>query len=119
VGGTGRAGGSSGAVLRQGPITGALLGADGIQLGVLVRVTLRDSRSLSVGQMDRSLLLGGVVCIGVFYALLKEKSANGLSFGMLLLHWVLLQHLELQLVQRCRSLLIQSTLVTSLSLALS
>jgi hypothetical protein len=70
VGGTGRAGGSSGAVLRQGPITGALLGADGIQLGVLVRVTLRDSRSLSVGQMDRSLLLGGVVCIGVFYALL-------------------------------------------------
>jgi hypothetical protein len=70
VGGTGRAGGSSGAVVRQGPITGALLGADGIQLGVLVRVTLRDSRSLSVGQMDRSLLLGGVVCIGVFYALL-------------------------------------------------
>lgn len=70
MGGTGRAGGSSGAVLRQGPITGALLGADGIQLGVLVRVTLRDSRSLSVGQMDRSLLLGGVVCIGVFYALL-------------------------------------------------
>jgi hypothetical protein len=70
VGGTGRAGGSSCAVLRQGPITGALLGADGIQLGVLVRVTLRDSRSLSVGQMDRSLLLGGVVCIGVFYALL-------------------------------------------------
>ena len=70
MGGTGRAGGSSGAVLRQGPITGALLGADGIQLDVLVRVTLRDSRSLSVGQMDRSLLLGGVVCIGVFYALL-------------------------------------------------
>ena len=70
MGGTGRAGGSSGAVLRQGPITGALLGADGIQLGVPVRVTLRDSRSLSVGQMDRSLLLGGVVCIGVFYALL-------------------------------------------------
>ena len=70
MGGTGRAGGSSGAVLRQGPITGALLGADGIQLGVLVRVTLRDSRSLSVGQMDRSLLLGGVVCIGIFYALL-------------------------------------------------
>lgn len=70
MGGTGRAGGSSSAVLRQGPITGALLGADGIQLGVLVRVTLRDSRSLSVGQMDRSLLLGGVVCIGVFYALL-------------------------------------------------
>ena len=70
MGGTGRAGGSSGSVLRQGPITGALLGADGIQLGVLVRVTLRDSRSLSVGQMDRSLLLGGVVCIGVFYALL-------------------------------------------------
>ena len=70
MGGTGRAGSSSGAVLRQGPITGALLGADGIQLGVLVRVTLRDSRSLSVGQMDRSLLLGGVVCIGVFYALL-------------------------------------------------
>ena len=70
MGGTGRTGGSSGAVLLQGPITGALLGADGIQLGVLVRVTLRDSRSLSVGQMDRSLLLGGVVCIGVFYALL-------------------------------------------------
>ena len=70
MGGTGRAGGSSGAVLRQGPITGALLGADGIQLGVLVRVALRDSRSLSIGQMDRSLLLGGVVCIGVFYALL-------------------------------------------------
>jgi len=70
VGGTGRAGGSSGAVLRQGPITGALLGADGIQLGVLVRVALRDSRSLSIGLMDRSLLLGGVVCIGVFYALL-------------------------------------------------
>lgn len=70
MGGTGRAGGSSGAVLRQGPITGALLGADGIQLGVLVRVTLRDSRSLSLGLMDRSLLLGGVVCIGVFYALL-------------------------------------------------
>jgi hypothetical protein len=40
------------------------------RVGVLVRVTLRDSRSLSVGQMDRSLLLGGVVCIGVFYALL-------------------------------------------------
>ena len=70
MGGTGRAGGSSGAVLRQGPITGALLGADGIQLGVLVRVALRDSRSLSIGLMDRSLLLGGVVCIGVFYALL-------------------------------------------------
>ena len=70
MGGTGRTGGSSGAVLRQGPITGALLGADDIQLGVLVRVALRDSRSLSVGRMDRSLLLGGVVCIGVFYALL-------------------------------------------------
>ena len=70
MGGIGRTGGSSSAVLRQGPITGALLGADGIQLGVLVRVTLRDSQSLSVGQMDRSLLLGGVVCIGVFYALL-------------------------------------------------
>jgi len=70
MGGAGRAGCSSRAVLCQGPITGALLGADGIQLGVPVRVTLRDSRSLSVGQMDRSLLLGGVVCIGVFYALL-------------------------------------------------
>ena len=70
MGGTGRAGSSSGAVLRQGPTTGALLGADGIQLGVLVRVALRDSPSLSVGRMDRSVLLGGVVCIGVFYALL-------------------------------------------------
>ena len=70
MGGAGRAGGSSGAVLRQGPITGALLGADGIQLGVLVRIALRDSRSLSIGLMDRSVLLGGVVCIGVFYALL-------------------------------------------------
>ena len=71
MGGTGRASGSSGAVLRQGPTTGALLGADDIQLGVLVRVALRDSPSLSVGQMDRSLLLGGVVCIGVSYALLS------------------------------------------------
>ena len=68
--GTGRVGGSSGAVLRQEPITGTLLGADSIQLDVLVRVALRDSRSLSLGRMERSVLLGGVVCVGMFYALL-------------------------------------------------
>ena len=35
-----------------------------------VRIALRDPRGLPVNPMNRSVLLGGVVCGGVFYALL-------------------------------------------------
>ena len=61
---------SSRSVLCQGPTAGALLGAHSIQLGVLVRIAVRDPRGLTVNRMNHSVLLGVLVCIGVFYALL-------------------------------------------------
>ena len=70
MGGVGCAGCPGCAVLCQRATPLALLGADDLQLGVSVRVALRDPHGLSVARMDRSLLLGGVVCMGVFYALL-------------------------------------------------
>ena len=36
-----------------------------------VRIALRDPRGIPVNRMNRSVILGGVVCIGVFYALLS------------------------------------------------
>ena len=36
-----------------------------------VRIALRDPRGVHVNRMNRSVLVGGVVCVGVFYALLS------------------------------------------------
>ena len=58
-------------VLCQRATANALLGANSIQLGVSVRIAVRDPRGLPVSRMNRSVLVGGVVCVGVFYALLS------------------------------------------------
>ena len=42
-----------------------------MQLGVFVRIAVRDPGGVSVSRMNRSVLVGGVVCVGVFYALLN------------------------------------------------
>ena len=65
----GRNGCSSRTVLFQRPIAIALLGAHSIQLGLPIRIAVRDPRGLHVGQMNRLVVLGGVVCIGVLSAL--------------------------------------------------
>lgn len=36
-----------------------------------VRIALRDPCGIPVNRMNRSVILGGVVCVGVFYALLS------------------------------------------------
>ena len=68
--GVGCAGGSGRALLCQRAAVSALLGAHNIQLGMSVRIALRHPHGLPVNGMNRSVLLGGVVCVGVFYALL-------------------------------------------------
>jgi len=70
VDGIGCAGGSSSFVLCQRATASALLGAHSIQLGVSVRIAVRDPHGLPVNGMNRSVLVGGVACVGVFYALL-------------------------------------------------
>ena len=69
--GIGCSGGPSRSLLCQRATACALLGAHSIQLGVSVRIALRDPRGIPVNRMNRSVILGGVVCIGVFYALLS------------------------------------------------
>ena len=36
-----------------------------------VRIAVRDPHSVPINRMNRSVLVGGVVCVGVFYALLS------------------------------------------------
>ena len=69
--GIGCAGGPSRSLLCQRATARTLLGAHSIQLGVSVRIAVRDPRGIPVSRMNRSVLVGGVVCVGVFYALLS------------------------------------------------